>query len=620
MLSQVKRIPPALWLVISAVALALCFPPYGLKTLAYVALVPSAIVALRAKSLLKMFVLAWLVWALWWGVIGRWMIPVTFGGHIALSLLMGFEIAVALFGAAVLCRRWRWPMVLALPMCWTAMEIFRASFPFGGMNWFTLAQSQTPYQPGSTSYVIQMADIFGWPVVTLFVAVWNGFFVDLCTRRIYADRVGRKRRMTPSIRWGLAGLTLFSAMTFTYGYARVEEASRHQTPGPVVGIVQTNVPQNNKNRRTSATDRAMWDQLVAGLETVAASETKPDWVLWPETSVPGPIDEEGRLHWQAKANLWRALTPDDLDPEGLQDASQAFDIKPNQVPGYLADWHQFRASLGQKVQQAAREHAVTLIAGVPAKLAYPDGRGVNRVVAVHQDGRIDPLVYDKVHRVPFGEYIPLVDAFPAIKAWFIQALTPYDHDYSLAPGQQLTIFNLPDGQGGIARAAAPICFEDTVARLCRRMVYGRDDQTGKREKRADVLVNLTNDGWFESSAQGPQHLQLAAMRCVENRVPMLRAVNTGVSGMIDSSGRVVRVLTHAGQQQGVSATGVMPVALDSRVGLFALVGMVPAWVFSGGAGLLVMLAFAGEIGRWVSNRRGARAVKTTQQDGETPDA
>jgi len=620
MLSQVKRIPPALWLVISAIALGLCFPPYGLKTLAYVALIPSAVVVLRAKSLLKMFVWAWLVWGLWWGVIGRWMIPVTFGGHIGLSLLMGLEIAIALCGAGLLARRRRWPMVLALPLCWTAMEVFRATFPFGGMNWFTLAQSQTPYQPGATSYVIQMADIFGWPVVTLYVAAWNGFLTDLCTRRIYADRVGRKRRMMPSIRWGLAGLTLLTVMTWTYGYARLEEAGRHQEPGPVVGIVQTNVPQNNKNRRTSATDMDMWEQLENGLKTVAASGAKPDWVLWPETSVPGPIDDEGRMYWQAKANLWRGLMPDDLELQGLQDASQAFGVEPNQVPSYLADWHQFRASLGQKVQQAARGYGVTLVAGVPAKLEYPDGRGVNRVVVVHEDGRIDPLVYDKVHRVPFGEYIPLVDAFPALKAWFIQTLTPYEHDYSLAPGEDLTIFLLPDGRGGLARAAAPVCFEDTVARLCRRMVYGRDAQTGKREKRVDVLINLTNDGWFESSAQGPQHLQLAAMRCVENRVPMLRAVNTGVSGMIDSSGRVVRVLSYAGKQQGVAATGVMPVTLDSRAGLFALLGMVPAWVFSGGVGLAVMLAFAGEIGRWVSNRRDVRAVKKTQQGDDALDA
>jgi len=98
---------------------------------------------------------------------------------------------------------------------------------------------------------------------------------------------------------------------------------------------------------------------------------------------------------------------------------------------------------------------------------------------------------------------------------------------------------------------------------------------GGAGKRCDVLINITNDGWFTGSSQGLQHFQIAVMRCIENRVPMARAVNTGVSGFIDSSGRVGPMVVVDGNIQQVDGFAVHTVMPDDRYTLFGTVGMIP---------------------------------------------
>jgi apolipoprotein N-acyltransferase len=126
--------------------------------------------------------------------------------------------------------------------------------------------------------------------------------------------------------------------------------------------------------------------------------------------------------------------------------------------------------------------------------------------------------YDKQHLVPFGEYVP----FPNLMRKF----TPIDVDFG--GGTQSTLFPLR----GKASFSALICFEDTVAPLAVKAV-----RSGAR-----WLVNQTNDAWFDPSAQSEQHLAHAVFRCIENRVPMARCCNTGVTCIIDAYGHVQRTL------------------------------------------------------------------------------
>ena len=106
------------------------------------------------------------------------------------------------------------------------------------------------------------------------------------------------------------------------------------------------------------------------------------------------------------------------------------------------------------------------------------------------------------------------------------------------------------------RVVVPICFEDIDAPLVAKMFRGAGG------KRANVLVNLTNDGWFKAN-QNAQHLQAAIFRGIENRVPTIRCVNTGISAFIDSSGRELERIPVR-----TEGTAIRSMQLDSRYTLY----------------------------------------------------
>lgn len=133
-------------------------------------------------------------------------------------------------------------------------------------------------------------------------------------------------------------------------------------------------------------------------------------------------------------------------------------------------------------------------------------------------------IYRKLHLVPFGEYIPLRHSFPLFAA-VASKWVPGDFD----PGNDYTVFRLTSSD---VQVAPLICFEDTIGDLTRRFVL----------KGADLLVNVTNDGWFLHSVGSQQHLANAIFRCVETRRPMVRAANTGVTCFVNEFGRITQVL------------------------------------------------------------------------------
>jgi apolipoprotein N-acyltransferase len=104
---------------------------------------------------------------------------------------------------------------------------------------------------------------------------------------------------------------------------------------------------------------------------------------------------------------------------------------------------------------------------------------------------------------------------------------PYDYDYSIAPGKAQT--RLPLGQH---RFGVLICYEDTDTELARRYV-------DPEEKQPDFLVNITNDGWFDGTAEHEQHLAICRFRAIESRRSIARCVNMGISAVVDGNGRVL---------------------------------------------------------------------------------
>ena len=128
--------------------------------------------------------------------------------------------------------------------------------------------------------------------------------------------------------------------------------------------------------------------------------------------------------------------------------------------------------------------------------------------------------YDKQHLVAFGEYIP------PLLGW----LTPIEDSFT--PGTNSRVFRLEYPAAGFSTL---ICFEDTVAEVARGFVRAG----------AQVLVNMSNDAWFDPSSASRQHMLHSVLRAVENRVPVLRSCNTGVSCCIDRFGRVYDTATDA---------------------------------------------------------------------------
>ena len=124
--------------------------------------------------------------------------------------------------------------------------------------------------------------------------------------------------------------------------------------------------------------------------------------------------------------------------------------------------------------------------------------------------------YDKMHLVPFGEFVPFRKIL-----FFIEKLVVMIGDFGR--GREATVMETAGNKAGVS-----ICYELIFPDLIRQAV----------KNGANFLVNITNDAWFGKSAASYQHMSMGALRAVENRVPIVRVANTGISGTIESTGNL----------------------------------------------------------------------------------
>jgi apolipoprotein N-acyltransferase len=178
----------------------------------------------------------------------------------------------------------------------------------------------------------------------------------------------------------------------------------------------------------------------------------------------------------------------------------------------------------------------------------------------------------------------------------MRAFAPYDFDYSVWPGEHFTRFPVMAAQSGETyRFGILICFDDSDADLARH--YAQTDPDGPP---VDFLVNISNDGWFDGTSEHDEHLAVCRFRAVECRRSLARAVNMGISAVIDANGRVLApttveadelgnawVLEGAGTELPVARwaefkkvpgvlTAVIPI--DQRTSLYAVWGDWLAWL------------------------------------------
>ena len=234
-----------------------------------------------------------------------------------------------------------------------------------------------------------------------------------------------------------------------------------------ISVIQGNIPQELK-WNLKAKDFII-DRYIT--LTGQALKDKPDLIIWPEAALPVVLEEE---------------------------------------PHYY-----------EMVKDFVKEAKAPLLFGA---VTLRDNIYYNSALLISGEGRLLAR-YDKLHLVPFGEYIPLRKIFS-----FLETVVPIG---DFTSGREYTVLNIPNPKSQIPnRFSVLICFEDLFPDLSREFV----------KRGAGFLVNITNDAWFKRTSSPYQHLCASVFRAVENRVFLVRSANTGVSGFIAPTGKIVSLV------------------------------------------------------------------------------
>jgi apolipoprotein N-acyltransferase len=303
--------------------------------------------------------------------------------------------------------------------------------------------------------------------------------------------------------------------------------------------------------------------------------------LWGERRLAAaPFEETGvRLRIvQAdidQASKWRPENSAEIftDYLGLTDSAGLDKINlviwpETALPFYLADTSDALTAIGDALPQGT-----SLLVGAARLVDKRNAAGeltsehvYNSLLLVDDEGRVR-ATYDKIHLVPFGEYLPFQDFLESLG--FMQ-LTGVRGGFTAGTGPRL--LSIP----GAPPASPLICYE----------IIFPDDVTDP-STRPGWLLNITNDAWFGSSAGPYQHFHQAQVRAIEQGLPVVRAANTGISAVIDPWGRVLAEI-------GLGEKGLIDASLP-KVG--------PQTMFARFGTALELLVLAVALGGWLACRK-----------------
>lgn len=459
LLSPLLRHPTACALL-SGVLLVLSFPRPHLTLLAWVALAPLLAVLVQRHSRLRLFFYGYLAGVVFFAGTCSWIYDV--------MRLHGNLSVVAAGG------------VLSLLVLFLALHLGLFSLAVGemGRRWQLAALLFSPFLWVALEWLRTYVLFGGFP--------WNLLGYAL------AAHVGW---IQPAAYTGIYGVSFLAASVnaLVAGCWLVPSQRRLFSLALVAAVL---------------TGAALWGQRLPPVHTTAQA-------LLVQTDLPQveEFDPQWVQHHPEQIHQLEQLTR----TAGRQQAGEepALIIWP-EIPVSIYFHHDplIRARLLQ-LAQATRSY---ILVGVVDFQPDPDGtqHPTNSAVLLSPAGQFVGQ-YDKIHLVPFGEYVPM-------GRWlgFLDALTAEVSDFR--PGREPAV--LPSGS---ARLGPLICYEAIFPGLARGLV----------EQGADVLVNLSNDGWFGQSAAPAQHLNMARVRAVETRRFLLRATNTGITAVVDPYGRVV---------------------------------------------------------------------------------
>ena len=232
-------------------------------------------------------------------------------------------------------------------------------------------------------------------------------------------------------------------------------------------------------------------------------------------------------------------------------------------PGFLEDEPVMAAALRNTVRQS---HTNVLVGAPSIGDLEKDLHFYNSAVLYGPNGE-EVKRYHKAHLVPFGEYIPFEGLLGILRSW-----VEIGH---FTAGGEATVFSMLSQYAPVriaAKFSVLICYEDIFPELVRE----------RCKRGADFLVNITNDAWFGKTTAPYQHAQASVFRAVENRVPVVRAANTGLSCFISAEGRVISsVKSTEGEEIMVSGLKTQDITLRKGSSFYTRFGDLFFWLILG---------------------------------------
>jgi len=498
-MKKITKLWPWLAAICSGTLYAACFAPFDLTWFCWIALTPliAAIWFSGRQSRHRWFrnlLLGYVAGLTFFWIVFSWLTTVTVLGWFVLEFYMAIYFAIWAWLCGLLRPREgkqrspgvsKWDQMLMrarstaapppspwikstnnlrlafiLAAAWTTQEWLRG-WIFSGFGWNNLGIALHDYWP-----LIQITEVTGVAGLSFLVAFANVILLTTAYRLIVEART---RVMRPHFDFTVTMAAIVGILIFGLRAAQ----NSPPTKSLRVAAVQSNVPQTQKFDPQFT--RRIFDQFRRLSEIALRSNPPPDLLVWPESSMPGPVlaDQESYkfvMDLAASADTDLLLGTIDVDQQDIYNAALLV------------------SDSGERVQ-----------------------------------------VYRKIHLVPFGEYVPGRHTVPLL-AQIVGNQVPGD----FKRGKEYTVFTLTNSE---IHVGPLICFEDTIGDLTRQFVLPSETSPG-----ANLLVDVTNDGWFKTSAGSHQHLANAIFRCVETRRPMIRAANTGVTCFINQFGRVTQML------------------------------------------------------------------------------
>lgn len=562
-------------LLVTLVLMSLIFAPVSWWLLSFVCLVPWLVVVGGASHAPRVYFYSYILGLAFFLVNLRWLYAATGWGYLALSIYLAAYFPLVASPLRHVVRRRCWPLAVALPFVWTGSELLRAVV-LSGFPWFFLSHSVY-----GVLTLIQVSDLVGSYGVTFLLAAVNGAVADVIFASGKEHGRGRGRVNLRGAGFSLAFVLVLFLGTIIYG--RVQLSRDTTDVGPKIAVIQGDYP----NKVEPGIDSGVLSHVLRFLNWVYLSPAEPH----------DNASESEKL--QTYLSMLQAAAAQQPDLYLLPETPWLMALNP--------EWREFsllsRTSFSA-LQAHATQHNALLVTGSASEVPTPndilaDQRRYNSATVFRPDAS-EPDRYDKIHLVYFGEIVPFRFGRLRPLYFLLNRLMPFsgpDHDFefSLFPGKEFRQFTMeaPSRDGKSYRFGIPICYEDVMPYISREFACGGDDR-----KRTDFLLNISNDGWFGRGVQQPQHLAICAFRAVENRVGIARAVNTGVSGFIQPTGRIHDVVQAdpASPWPGNCGYTVANVGVDTRYTFYSQYG---DW-FGWGCALIWLVLF---VDYWIVRAR-----------------